>query len=709
MAIGYSMLIILKNTWALYASIFMITAGMGFQAPVVIGWSAINFPDLSIRAVAVAVVVMVGNLGGVGASFLYPLAHNPHYCKLKKKKSLNVRYNKLCKIGIPPDFGNSFNLVCAILGAVTSGMTGFLLYRENRRRARQDKEQANEAYAQDPSTGAATTGSATGSATDVTSTAQQSVTSTAAATTASVTPSNSPSQSISPSATTDATTTATTTIATTTSSSPVPSGCFSDSAFSSTDYFANNKLSPLPKDAQFSVEYHNTYKVVSNRVLNENYVLHCTQNPPNLTDFQSKTYIRIPVTNFAAIDTRAIGYLDLLKQTGNIVYVGNVSNVTSPCVSPMPTLFNESTVDRSKYDLAIYTGPSNDPKGVGLGLNLNASPLTLAQWVKYFALFTNQETESEQIFNNIQANYETFRDSINGASIAYKRNVTFMSYDPMSTKFSVVMSQYFQNLTADAGANLTTPLLANPGSPSSMKAQLQNSSLVLDLTPANVFQDSFDAWQQWMGYSKENITRAADQALEAFKTTKPYINNPDAPPFERHSQLWRLDLVANHDSLDWWTRGFARPDLIIQDLIQAQFPDFFKGGRDRMFLRHFSDNEASHQANQKSYQCNLDNFKRAERVQYANSAQDAPSLDVNYKFPLAGIIGGSIAGGLVVLACLAACIVMLRRKVKDRTSKRFTRLREDPLALDDKEPMMLMEPTNENTGRLGGSGSREMV
>ncbi|KAG0182668.1 hypothetical protein DFQ28_007352 [Apophysomyces sp. BC1034] len=578
----------------------------------------------------------------------------------------------------------------------------------------------SQAYAQDSATGGASTasatdatGSATGtsaSATATSATSQQAETTTAAATTTvAATTTDTPSSTITPSATTETTTTTTTSTTSSASSTPSVTGCFSDSAFSSTDYFAGSKLT-VPNDAQFNVTYANTYKIVQNKVLSEFYVLHCTQNPPNVTNIQSKTFIRIPVTNIAAIDTRVIGFLDLLKQNEHIVYVGNVSNVTSPDISPMPELFNESTVDRNRYDLAVYPVSSpNDPKGVGLGMNLNASPLTLAQWVMYMALFTNQEKQSEQIYSDIKANYETFRDSINGAAIDYKRNVTFMSYDPMSTRFSVMTDQYFRNLTADAGANLTVPTLANPGDPSTMKGQLQNSSLVLDLTPAGVFKDSFDAWQEWIGYSKDNITSAANQALERFKTTKPYINDPNAPPFERHNQLWRFDLVANRDAIDWWTRGFARPDLVIQDLIQAQFPDFFKGGRDRMFLRHFSDNEASRQANQKSYQCNLDNFKLAERVQYANHAQDAPSLEVNNQFPLAGIIGGSIAGGLVVLACLAACIVMLRRKIKDRTSKRFTLLREDPLAVDDKEPMMLMEPTNENTGRLGGSGSREMV
>ncbi|KAL0075553.1 major facilitator superfamily domain-containing protein [Phycomyces blakesleeanus] len=111
--IGYLLLLTLHNTWALYGSLFIIPAGIGLQAPAVVGWSSINFPDITTRAVAVAAVVMIGNGGSIVASFLYPLVDAPHY-----------------------HFGNSFNLVVSVLGCLFSGLTGYLLYRENCRRDR---------------------------------------------------------------------------------------------------------------------------------------------------------------------------------------------------------------------------------------------------------------------------------------------------------------------------------------------------------------------------------------------------------------------------------------------------------------------------------------------------------------------------------------------------------------------------------------------
>ena len=73
----------------------MIPAGLGLQAPAVVGWSAVNYPDLSIRAVAVAMVVMIGNLGGIIASYLFPSTHAPHYRKYKIQKKKEVSNNPM--------------------------------------------------------------------------------------------------------------------------------------------------------------------------------------------------------------------------------------------------------------------------------------------------------------------------------------------------------------------------------------------------------------------------------------------------------------------------------------------------------------------------------------------------------------------------------------------------------------------------------------
>lgn len=154
----------------------------------------------------------------------------------------------------------------------------------------------------------------------------------------------------------------------------------------------------------------------------------------------------------------------------------------------------------------------------------------------------------------------------------------------------------------------------------------------------------------------------------------------------------------------------ARPDLVLQDLIQAQFPDYFKS-RNREFLRDFANDEATHTASSSSYGCNLNSWTPAASVSYTNSAADAPELSAtSSKLSLGAIIGVSVAGGMVALSCLATCIVLLIRKLKNSGSQKFTRLNEETNSdfnsdALDRDPMMMMEEPHEtSSGRLGGSG-----
>lgn len=50
-----------------------------YIAPIGVSWSAINYHDLTVRAVGVAVVNMMGNLGSVGASYLYTIPGDPNH------------------------------------------------------------------------------------------------------------------------------------------------------------------------------------------------------------------------------------------------------------------------------------------------------------------------------------------------------------------------------------------------------------------------------------------------------------------------------------------------------------------------------------------------------------------------------------------------------------------------------------------------------
>lgn len=112
-----------------------------------------------------------------------------------------------------------------------------------------------------------------------------------------------------------------------------------------------------------------------------------------------------------------------------------------------------------------------------------------------------------------------------------------------------MQDQYFQNLTSDAGAKLIVPTVLQPADPSVMKGQLQNTSLVVDLTVSSAFGSSYSNWQSWLGFSDDKISSATGTQADTYKQTRKYVNSVDAPPFARNKQAWRLDLVSRGDAL----------------------------------------------------------------------------------------------------------------------------------------------------------------
>lgn len=107
-----------------------------YIAAAAIGWSAINYPDLTVRAVAVAMVLMVGNVGSIVAAYLFRSTDAPRYgtyifitTRFLAIVLICLFFSQFCIV-----FAVVFNLVTAIVSALISTLTGYLLYRENCRR-----------------------------------------------------------------------------------------------------------------------------------------------------------------------------------------------------------------------------------------------------------------------------------------------------------------------------------------------------------------------------------------------------------------------------------------------------------------------------------------------------------------------------------------------------------------------------------------------
>jgi iron complex transport system substrate-binding protein len=183
----------------------------------------------------------------------------------------------------------------------------------------------------------------------------------------------------------------------------------------------------------FSVEYHSTYKVLT--VLNPwrnapapfTYYL-VQRGTPIPYGIGNALVIEIPVKRIASLATTHLPYLEALNDLDSLVAVGNAEYVNTTGVNSglekgsIQSVGNGPDVNIEKLlevnpevitTLALGNSGKDDYqillqkglKPVIFSDYMEESPLARAEWIKFMALFFNQEEQAETIFNEVEERY----------------------------------------------------------------------------------------------------------------------------------------------------------------------------------------------------------------------------------------------------------------------------------------------------------------
>ncbi len=265
-------------------------------------------------------------------------------------------------------------------------------------------------------------------------------------------------------------------------------GCVSDYS-ADVDYFPH-KLEVLDA-VRFSVEYFNHYKVVSvsdsfDGSPDFEYVLvQCGTPPPPVTDFPAGTqFIEVPTGEVITLSTTQLPALSQLDLLHHLIGVDSGFYVSTPEVADMIAAgaveeigfgaeINIERVLELEPDLVLSYGfnPATGAHPVlleaGIFTALDASwrevsPLGRAEWLKFTALFFNQEAKASEVYADIAAQYEVVQQLASSLSAADRPNVlnnAFLGY--ADAWFIPGDDTYVGKLIRDAGGKL---LLAEEGS-----------------------------------------------------------------------------------------------------------------------------------------------------------------------------------------------------------------------------------------------------
>ncbi|RIK42947.1 MAG: ABC transporter substrate-binding protein [Chloroflexi bacterium] len=333
------------------------------------------------------------------------------------------------------------------------------------------------------------------------------------------------------------------------------------------DYFPDKLM--LTHTDGFTVEYHNHYKVVTIETPWQGageplrYVLvQCGTPAPE--GFSAQEIIEVPVMRFIGMSTTYLPVLEQLDVLDRLVGLDDITYVNNEAVNVMDqegklgyigygaNVNIEQALELDPDLILTYSVGGGDydahPKLIEAGLPvvveaswLDSSPLGRAEWLKFIALFFNQEAQAETIFGETATRYEEL--SALTAQVS-DRPTVFTDTVYQGVWYMPGGESYFARYLADAGADF---LWADePGSGS------------VPLSFEVVFDRARDAdfWLNLGFINSLGDLLAADARYADFAAFQA-------------GNVWNNNVRVNaNGGNDYYESGSANPDVVLADLIK---------------------------------------------------------------------------------------------------------------------------------------------
>lgn len=335
----------------------------------------------------------------------------------------------------------------------------------------------------------------------------------------------------------------------------------------------------------FTVSYHKDYKVVKTNTVLRNangkeaepiedvmvLLPKGVQAPALAGELKNASIIRVPVSSVAINLESTESFLDELGLLESIVAVGGLIS------------YNDSIREKAKSGTIGQIGYSwHSPPNIEVLLqrnpdvffmllsNLNYAAslekcrtlgipvatdfswaenhyLAKAEWIKYYALFFNEEEKAAQIFDKIEEKVNLLKDKV---ATLEKRPTAIWGYYTGNDRWLVHRNSVEAQFLEDAGlVNLFGDSLApirNMGEPISTE-QLMKEGKEVD---------------HWITGDSHSYTMPSEEIMSVFKAWRE--NNI-------YHNMKRIKYEAN--AYDWYSSARVRPDLVLQDLISLCHPE----------------------------------------------------------------------------------------------------------------------------------------
>jgi iron complex transport system substrate-binding protein len=351
----------------------------------------------------------------------------------------------------------------------------------------------------------------------------------------------------------------------------VTRGCI-DTFDAAADYFPDKVA--VEDAANFGVSYHRSYKIVNVHTTREGsgerYVLlQCGAPMPSLQgELARAQVVRVPIASLYSQSTTHLWplvdlqRLDLLTGVSTKTFLigdGILKRASSGSVrefSPTGVIDTELVV--SQRPGALMTGGSLSAElsvirqaGIPVVANqewLEPTALARGEWLKYIALFLNEERTAQRLYAEVKGRYRTL--SARAMAVPDSRKPTVMTGRGTRGDFVIAGGRsYAAALIRDAGGRYVWSDNTATGSETiDLEAQLQRAG-------------NAEIWINGGGWS----------SLAALVTDEPRYGLFKA---YRHGQVWVYERAMNAAGAnDYWSRAVSHPDLVLADLVKIFHTD----------------------------------------------------------------------------------------------------------------------------------------
>jgi len=278
--------------------------------------------------------------------------------------------------------------------------------------------------------------------------------------------------------------------------------------------------------------------------------------------------IRTPIKNIAVLSTPHIGILSKLENNNCILAVGDSKYIYNP---QLKSALKKGTIKEvgGAYSLNIEQLIALKPEAViatGLqvinenlkqaksfkipviyGLDwMEQTPLARAEWIKFMALFTENEEKATSLFSQIENNYLTAKNKLKGST----------------KKTSVLVGQEWKGVwNTPGGKSYFALLLKDAGADYYWSSDKSSGSLALS------FEEIFDkqsAATIWLNPGQVTSTKqllSQDKKLQHFRAVK-------------NKEIYGYFNKINSEGANaYWEIGGVNPDVILLDLIKILHPE----------------------------------------------------------------------------------------------------------------------------------------